>query len=544
MSAPYEGWEHKCHHMRPCPPPPPHLPPHGHDSYDHGCYHDCHHHPMPHELPTSGPMIGNGFMLMNYNPFIFDQTHVKYGAFINVAENVFNRITRKRDESCVNLDATFALTGPVMRNLVMQQHLEQSIGSHFDVLDGVLPIIKSDMTIRLYYTVEDDMGGVVHQGVLTTSTPYMNLHFTDVRDYFVTSLKSIFVGNIPAMEYTGMYNLILQKIEIYADTINTKEHMTGNVNPYYQFANNNSKIVVQHDTIQQEISDGSILIASEKLHEMVPFQANITTRVRISFIAFLSELICVPDTYNIWAQLFEPSDEKMDRILNEITTMKESIYLINQTLDRMNERMDTMDAQLTTNTHNIETIQTQIQNIITKYDNKTSDLEARVDDLDIRVTTLEKRPLALVRYQANKEYQPSQLVYNQYGTIYQSARAFTATTLDADVTNGNLVPLSIQGEAVIQTITEQITQLQTFETTVNQTINQLTQQIGNIESSLETVDEEVTFYDGTLPDTGKPNAIYIDQETRRPYLWNPETQAYVPIVGDIDADTIQVDVGG
>ena len=530
------GWDNKCGHLRPMPPQPPFRPTHhSHDSYSHECYHDYHEHPMPHELPTHGPMVGSGFMMMNYNPFLFDTTHVKYGNFLNVSECVNTRITRRRDDSCINVDATFNLTGQILRNTVMQQHLESSIGNHFDTLEGVLPIIKSDMTIRLYYTVEDDMGGVVHQAVLTTTTPYMNLHFTDVRDYFVTSLKSIFVGNIPAMEYTGMYTLILQKIEIYGDVLDTRSHMVGTANPYYQFVDNNNRIIVQHDAIQSERPDSNILIAYAKLNEQLPFQANITTRLRVSFTSFMSELICVPQTYNIWNQLFEPSDEKMDRILNELTTLKESINMINTTLDRMQTHYEDLSNQVSTNTNAIETLQGQLTTLNTRVNDSTSELSSRLDNLEYRVTVLEQRPLALVRYQSGKEYQPSQLVYNEYGALYQSTTTFTATTFDADVAANKLVPLSIGGTSIIQNITQDIQTIQQSITQLTDSMNDANEQIGNIQISLANVDDELTFYRGTeFPTTGAVGRLYVDNDDHVIYVWNEETGEYEPFIGDYD----------
>lgn len=536
------GWNNKCdHHVKPMPPQPPFRPSHcPHDSYSHDCYHEFHGHPMPHELPTHGPMLGSGFMLINYEPYLFDSTHVKFGNFINVAENINTRISRRRDESCINLDAVFNLTGQVMRNIVMQQHLEKSIGCHFEELQGILPIIKSDITLRLYYTVEDDMGGVVHQAVLTTTTPHMNLHYTDIRDYFVTSLKSIFVANIPAMDYTGMYKLILHKIEVYVDTLDIKSKMDGNVNPYYQFADNNNRIILQHDSIQSEIPDGSLLIASSQINEMIPFQANVTTRLRISFISYLSELICVPQTYGIWSQLFEPSDEKLDRLMDEMVTMKESINMINHTLDRLQNGLTDLTFRVETNEQNIENLQTQLTDLGTRMSETTSDLEARVDDLDYRVTVLENRPQAIVKYKTGIEYTPGQITYNEFGEMYQVAKTFTATTLEDDITNGNIVSFSIDDQTLINNVNMLLQDVQELRDADQRII----QQIGNIESSIEKVDKELEFYTSDdFPEVGEPNTIYVDKANRKSYIWDDEAHKYTPIVSDWDATVIQSDLG-
>ncbi len=484
--------DNQCGHIIPPPPPPPYRPPHGHDSYSHGCYHEYHGHPHPHEFPTHGPMLGSGFMLLNYNPYLFDKTHVKYGNFLSVAENVNTRITRRRDDSCINLDATFNLAGDIIRNAVMQQHLEQSISNHFDTLEGYLPIIKSDITARIYYTVEDDMGGTVHQAVLTVSTPQMNLHFTDIRDYFVTSIKSIFVGNIPAMDYTGMYKLILEKIELFADVIDTKHHVSDNMNPYYQFADNNNKIILQHETIQQEIPDGSILLASLKLHEMIPFQANITTRLRISFVAFMDELIAVPQTFGIWNAMFEPTDEKIDKCLQEIATLKESVMMLTNMVTEMRNSLNDVSYQVDKNTNDIADLNTTVSNLNIKIDNNMSDITARLDDHEYRIRTLEQRPLALVRYIPHNEYVAPQLVYNTYGDIYQTAKSFTATTLAADIAAGNLVPLKVD-QTVIVDVTQRVEALETGIVATNEHIDQVEEQLDDYISKFDTI--QISFGD-------------------------------------------------
>lgn len=486
MSNLYDGSVGCRRGIQPPPPPPPYMPPHGHDSYSHDCYHEYHGHPHPHELPTHGPMIGSGFMLLNYNPFLFDKTHVKYGNFLNVAENVNTRITRRRDESCINLDATFNLTGEIIRNMVMQQHLEQSISNHFDTLEGYLPIIKSDITARIYYTVEDDMGGVVHQAVLTVTTPQMNFHFTDIRDFFVTSIKSIFVGNIPAMDYTGMYKLILEKIELFGDVIETKEHVTDNMNPYYQFADNNNKIILQHDTIQREIPDGSILLASLKLHEMVPFQANITTRLRISFVAFMSELIAVPETYGIWNAMFEPTDEKIDKCLQEIATLKESVFMLTNMVTEMRNSLRDVSNQVDQNTNEIADLKITCNNLSTKIDRNVSDLEARIEDHEYRITTLEQRPLALVRYTAGNEYVAPQLIYSTYGDLYQAAKNFTATTLANDIALGNIVALKVDQQVIIDLV-EQVNHVQADLTALETHVDEVETELNDKISIFDTI---------------------------------------------------------
>ena len=487
-------------HMKPVPPPPPYMPPHGHDSYSHDGYHEYHGHPHPHEYPTHGPMLGSGFYLLNYNPFLFDTTHVKYGNFLSVSENVITRISRRRDESCINLDASFNLTGQVIRNAVMQQHLEQSIANHFDTLEGYLPIVKSDITLRMYYTVQDDMGGVVHQAVCTVTTPQMNFHYTDIRDYFVTSLKSIFVANIPAMDYTGMYRLNLEKIEVFADVIDTKEHVSNNMNPYYQFADNNNKIILQHETIQHEIPDHSVLIASAKINEVISFQANVTTRLRISFVAFLSELIATPNTYGIWNAMFAPTDEKIDKAFQEIATLKESVTLLTNNVTEMNHLLTDLTNTVSQNSQEIADLKMTCSNLNVLINNKTEDLQAMLDDHEYRIKTLEQRPLALVRYQTGNSYVRSQLTYSTYGDLYQVAKDFTATTMDSDIEAGNIVMVSPGGSIIIDQINDRIEALDTSIETVTASVNTISETVSTIDDRVDDVETNVTTVTSTVAD--------------------------------------------
>jgi hypothetical protein len=157
-----------------------------------------------------------------------------------------------------------------------------------------------------------------------------------------------------------------------------------------------------------------------------------------------------------------------------------------------------------------------------------------LDNLEYRVTVLEQRPLALVRYQTGKEYQPSQLVYNEYGALYQSTTTFVATTFDADVDAKKIIPLAVE-TTVIETITHEVTNLQTITTQLSQAIDNANEQIGNIQISLANVDDELTFYQGTeFPDTGSADRLYVDNNDRIIYVWNDESGKYEPFIGDYD----------
>ena len=445
----------------PVPPRDPHYPyvePCVHDSYAHSCSHEYHGYPSPAEFPAAGPMKGSAFYMLNYYPYLFDNTHVRYGNFLNMAENVVTRISQRRDDSCVNLVGTFDMTSGIKKNAIMNDYLEQCIGKNYETMQQVFPIFQSDIVFRIYFSVLDEMGGFVYQNAATAATHDVVFHFTDIRDFFIQSAKSIFVANIPAMDYNGIYRLRIEKIEAYLNKINTIDHLeTDGLNPYYAFTNNNNSIMLQHDVISGTLPDEQVLLATLNLDQVIPFQANITTRLRLSFTAFLSDMIAVPQTYGVWAAMFEPTQAKLEDLQNDVTTLKESVALINTTLANINAALNELRTTVSDHETRIETNTTNIATLTSTVDNAVSDLNLMVNSLDARVTILENRPLALIRYGENVQFVTSQLTWSVYGQLYQAAKNFTASgTMSDDIANGNLVPIVVNGEMNLLAITESL----------------------------------------------------------------------------------------
>ena len=353
------------------------------------------HQPETARFPVSGPMQENAFMLINNVPYITDNTNVSYGTKLSVSESIYTRFTKRKDPSCVNIAATIDMTGDIITNTAWNAFVQQVISSQYETLNDVLQIQKSSITFKIYFHVEDSTGGVVYESSVTTTIPKYQFHYTDVQDYFVTSFKDVVITNIPALDFQGVYNLIMDKIEAYIDTIDTYEHITDSLNPYYQFINNNTHIVMQHNSIEEVEKDDTILIATADLDYTTPFQANLTTRVKISFTAFMSNMISCGNTYPIYKALYNPTEEIVSKLLLQI-----------------------------------------------------QDLSTRLEALETEVGAIYSTAM---EYKKNTYYHEGVLTWITKGELYQTTEAYTTTndesiTIEeafaADIANGKLVIIS------------------------------------------------------------------------------------------------------
>jgi len=487
----------------PPPPPPyphPYIDPCVTDSYGHACYHEMKGFPFPNEFPVSGNMEGSAFILKNYVPYLYDNTHVRYGNLLNVAESVVTRVSRRSDPSCIDLFGTFDLTQGINKNTIMQDYLCKCIGQKSEELQGVFPIVQSPLVFRLYFSVYDEQNAVVYTSVTTASTNDVVFHFTDIRDYYVESAKSFFNANIPAMDYSGIYRLHLDKLEVYGSVINTYDHMTTEgLNPYYAFADNNDKITLQHDVIGSTLADASILLASTPIDQSIPFQANLTTRLKMSFTAFTSNLIGVSRTINVYNAMYEPTEIKLATLSADVKAMKEAIATMNAALLQMKDAVNELRTQVTKNTADIETNTTAIADLRATVASENSDLDARLNSLDIRVTKLESIPYATYSYTTGFHFVKNQLTWKTYGQLYQVTKPFTASgNITTEINLGYLVPLTVDGDVETQAIesrlqanTEAIDTLQTDLSTVTTDLTTAKSDITEIKSDLNDVGEAV-----------------------------------------------------
>ncbi|MBO4734830.1 MAG: hypothetical protein J5614_00400 [Paludibacteraceae bacterium] len=362
------------------------------------------------KIPTAGMINGSLFTIVNNDPLLIQRDLFEYGTKISVSENVRTQVTRRSDMSCVNLIGTFDLTeGNIITNDSLYSFLCNKIGSQFETNEHVLSILKSGFQVKILFTVLDEQGGVVYTNSVQSSNTVGKFHYTDVMDYFVESISNVMVTNIPAMDYAGLYVLRLDRIEVYGRKIITKNHITEGLNPFYAFTENDTKISQQVDTINATQEDEVVLIATSNLNWSTTFQANITTRLKISFNVYTSNMIHAGNVYDVWSALYEPMEDVIETMRNAITSMSETITALTE---RINEQDATIAA-----------------------------LARRVENI----------------YYTSEEYVKSHyfhkgvITWLEPGTVYQTTEAYTTTddesvtveqAFNADIALGKLIPLT------------------------------------------------------------------------------------------------------
>ena len=362
------------------------------------------------KIPTAGMINGSLFTIVNNDPLLIQRDLFEYGTKISVSENVRTQVTRRSDMSCINLIGTFDLTeGNSITNDSLYSFLCNKIGSQFETNDHVLSILKSGFQVKILFTVLDEQGGVVYTNSVQSSNTIGKFHYTDVMDYFVESISNMMVTNIPAMDYAGMYILRLDRIEVYGRKIITKNHITEGLNPFYAFTQNDTKISQQVDTINATQEDEVVLVAASNLNWSTTFQANITTRLKISFNVYTSNMIIAGNVYDVWSALYEPMEDVIENMRNAITSMSE-------TITALTARIEEQDAVIEALAHRVENI-----------------------------------------YYTSEEYVKSHyfhkgvITWLEPGTVYQTTEAYTTTddesvtveeAFNADIALGKLIPLT------------------------------------------------------------------------------------------------------
>lgn len=488
-----------CTGIKPLPPPPyPYIDPCVQDTYGHHCYHEMKGFPFPQEFPINGPMHGSAFMLLNYNPYLYDNTHVKYGNLLNMAESVVTRVSRRTDPSCIDLFGTFDLTKGIKKNTIMSDYLCKCISQKAEEMHNYFNIIQAPLLFRLYFSVYDEQNAVVYTNTATATTPDLCFHFTDIRDFYVESMKSIFMTNIPAMDYSGIYRLHLDKLEVYGTCINTYDHIVD-ANPYYAFADNNEKLVLQHDTIGNALADQSILIASTPIEQSIPFQANLTTRLKLNFTAFMSDLIAVPNTAPVYNAMYEPTENVVAELKSTVNAMQETITTIQADILQMKDAINELRTVVNTNILNIEKNANDIAELKAIVASDNNELDLRLTSLETRVSRLEAIPLATLSYAKDTEFVKGQLTWTKWGQLYQVTKGFTASgNITTDIHLGYLIPLSVDGDVETQSLenriqnnTNAIDELITLTTTHTSDISTLKEDVTTAQSDITTLQTDV-----------------------------------------------------
>ena len=379
---------------------------------DYAC--DCCHqmyqpNPENKQIPTAGMINGSLFTIVNNDPLLVHRDIFEYGTKISVSENIRTQVTRRSDMSCINLIGVFDLTeGNIITNDSLFSFLCNKIGSQYETNEHLLSILKSGFQVKVNFTVLDEQGGTVYSNSFQSSNTIGKFHYTDVRDFFVESISNVMVTNIPAMDYAGVYVLRLDRIEVYGRKIITKNHVTDNLNPFYAFTSNNTKISQYVDAINSTPEDEVVLLAACDLNWSTTFQANLTTRFKLSFNVYTSNMIIASDVYNVWSALYEPIESVIDSMRNSIISMSETIALLNQRIDAQDET--------------IRLLAQRVENIY-----YTSE-----------------------EYTKGHYFHKGVITWLEPGTIYQTTEAYTTTNdesisvaaaFDSDIAMGKLIPL-------------------------------------------------------------------------------------------------------
>lgn len=347
-------------------------------------------------VPVNGHMPYNTFRIINQKPYLIDNTDMVYGAKLKVAESIYTRVSRTKDLSCLNLAATVDMTHDTISNTLWFGNLCDMISAQYKELKGKLPVAKQTVRFRLEYTVFDTNGGNVYQSHVDCFVKNSAMHYTDMKDYFVNSYMGMMIGDIPSLTFQGMYTLRLDTISMYVDTIPNDEEL----NSYYAFNEERTKINIEHETVEAAEATETLYCTAE-IGWTTQFQANMSTRIRFSFTAFVGDMPWVYNTYPIYQCLNRPIDAIVDELLATVETLTQEV----------------------------------------------DELRAKNFELEERVAVLENKAYDVVEYHQNTQYQKGQLLYAEVGVLYQASVDFvsdntaetTAESMVIDIDAGKLV---------------------------------------------------------------------------------------------------------
>lgn len=311
--------------------------------HHHHCDHNCggdmcgghtHHHPYVYAPTPNQPIRENMFMINETIPYLVDHTQYKYGLTVSAAHDIETRIVNRNSTSCINLDAVFDLTEKITPNAAWIQNLEQLISMKYETLNGILPLVKSTIKFRMYYTVKDSMDEPVIRAYCDSPCQCGMLNQVgDVPGYFVTSYKNIFTDILSSTGYSGLYTFTIDKVEAIIETIDLPNIITygTEVNPYYTFSHTNTQIDVFHEPIQGTQPTEDFVIAVSYVNKSFTFETNVSTKIKVNYIAYMNNAIIVPNTVGIWSSLFTPTEaivKELKEQVNDITTQLEELKVV------------------------------------------------------------------------------------------------------------------------------------------------------------------------------------------------------------------------
>jgi uncharacterized coiled-coil protein SlyX len=354
----------------------------------------------------------------------------------------------------------------------------------------------------VHYIVYNVDGGIEYEGHADHVVEQTHFHFTSIKDVFVQSAQGLIIENIPAMTFQGQYTICITHVEAYVNVINTKEHLQDpSLNPYYTFTDNNRKIQLHNMEIAGQEPDSTLLIGDCMVQKSFPYLANVTTRLRLSFIAFTSLPIACGDTSPIWFALNEPTEQSITQLRNEVSAMEEQIAALVTRINNQDATIAQLSGQVELNRQNIS----DLVNRVTALESSQIDQDLIIQTLGERVAALEAIPLALVSYKEGKEIVRSQITWKGYGNLFQCAETYIPTgNFDADVAAGYLVPVTSNAEDIsgittkLNETTETADNAWSTATATAETVDTMSETVSGLIENVSSISTSVAAHSETL----------------------------------------------
>lgn len=337
------------------------------------CTMACNHTPPPvHPQTPTGWVKENKFRIVDGYPYLVDMPMLKWGPKVRTSEQLETKVVQRREISCVRLDAVFDCTTSMSTNTTLRNYFKQIIERQYLPLDGILPIIQEWTSFKLNYHVESMMGDTVLDNSAVVSIKEGFCHLTDVRDLTLTSFKGIFMVDIPDLTQYGSerYVLVLDSIEVYVTGFNTLEYLDDPaLNPFYAFAENYTRIDISHEAVSKIDPDYPKMIITEiPLRKTYAFDAAVTTRLKLAFTAYLSDLILSGNTFDVWSALTQPTDAIIAQMKTDLDTMNERLQTLNVTVENQNVTIANLVEVNTQQGEQIETLTTTVEDLVKRVE--------------------------------------------------------------------------------------------------------------------------------------------------------------------------------
>ena len=454
------------------------------------------------DYPSSGIFKGNGFALDNADPYLIDTTNMSYGQALTFSENIYTKITKRDDPSCINLAARFDFTDSTLTNTVRFDFLKNYTARKYEELSGVLPIIKNGIKFRVHYVIYNIDGGIEYEGHTDSKVDVTHFHFTSIKDVFVQSAQGLIIDNIPTMTFQGRYTICITHVEAFVEVINTKEHLQDpSLNPYYTFTDNNRKILLHNTEISGQEADDVLLIGDCQIQQSFEYLANVTTRLRMTYIAFTSLPIATGDTSPIWFALNEPTEQSITQLRNEVSALEDEVAALRAKDESQDAKITQLEGQVELNRQNITTLNDKVAAL----EAKDIEHDLAIQELTRRVAALEAIPLALVSYKEGKEIVRSQITWKGYGNLFQCAETYIPTgNFDADVAAGYLVPVTSNAEDIsgittkLNETTETADNALSTATATAETVDTMSETVSGLIENVSSISTSVAAHSETL----------------------------------------------